>query len=228
VRYSLELQEALRDKTTTLVLDYSDVAPLLFSDSQVRTTVPTGTQPAGHPDGRTISFLRERLALGIAKLVKDQKLDEARKWADELVKADPEFKIGVQLRDVLADESLAPAERDKRIAALADEARKPIDAAIREAKLRRRLDERLHRLAHTPATQPAPADLTLTDNAVQVTILLADAKPETLETLSKAGLQRDALAASSRLVIGHAPRDRLADIALLDAVRRIEPTLLDR
>ncbi len=194
----------------------------------VQEHLATASQPASVQHGRVIPFLRERIALTIAKLVKENKLDDARKWADALVKGAPDFKIGVQMRDTLADTKLAAAARDKRIAALAEEARKPIDAVIRQAELRRRLDERLYRLAHTPTSQPAPDGLTLSDNGVRVTLLLADVKPDTLAALTKAGLKQEAVARTTQLVVGLAPRDKLSDIAMVDAVRKVDPTVLDQ
>ncbi len=171
-------------------------------------------------------LLRERLALDIAALVKDKELADARKLADALVKFDAGFKIGVQMRDALADVKLAAAERDKRIVALAAQAREPIDAAVRDARLRHRLDQRLYALAKGSTTQPAPADVKLTDRGVRVTVLTRGVEAATLAALKDKGLAVETTAESLKLVVGFAPRERLADIAMLDGVRRIEPTVI--
>lgn len=173
----------------------------------------------------------QRVAIQIGELVKAGKLDDAKALAEALVRLDGEFKIGVQMRDVLNDPKLAAAERDRRIAALADEARKAFDPVIRELKLRQRVDDRLLAIAQAgaaAATQPAPADLELVNNRLRVSVITADMEQPTLDALRQAGLQVEATAKPARLVIGLIAREKLADLALLDVVRRVEPTRIEK
>ncbi|MHC4672155.1 MAG: VIT domain-containing protein [Planctomycetota bacterium] len=173
-------------------------------------------------------LIPERITIAIAKLVTDDKLDEARKLADALVEFDGEFRIGLQMREVLADESLEPAERDKRIAELADKARKPIDAAIREIKLRRRLEERLYKLVKGPeAAKPGESGITVTDKGILVSLLTSKIDELILEALKEAGLNIESTAKPVNLVVGFASIEKLADIALLEGVRKIDPTEFD-
>ncbi len=172
------------------------------------------------------AFLRERTALAIARLVADGKIDQARKIADALVKFDGEFKIGVQIRDILADESLDPKECDRRIAELADQAKKLIEADIRQARLRHRLDPRLNQLISDKEAEPAKLGVTVTDGGIRVTVLTSKIDDAVLKALRQAGLTIESTAKSMNLVVGVAPRDKLADVALLDGIRIVAPTSL--
>jgi hypothetical protein len=181
----------------------------------------------GAADGAPGSWLlRERVAMGIAQLVKDGKLDDAKKLADRLVSLDPKYVIGVRMRDTLADKKLDPKQRDERIAALAAEAKKVIENAAREARLRRRLEERLYTLATAGPATTRPADLTFVDGAVRVSVLLKLADDAAQAALTNAGFKSEATVKSANVVVGLAPPNKLADITLLDGVRRIEPTAM--
>lgn len=168
-------------------------------------------------------LIPERVALEIAKLVSDGKIDEAKKLADALVEFDAKFEIGRQMRDVLADTSLKPEEVKTRIAALAAQARKPIDAVLKDAKLQRRLDPRLYALATDEKAAPADLKLPITDGRLSVTLLTSDKSEATITLLKNAGLRIESVAASMNVIVGAVSREKLADLALLDPVRKIEP-----
>ncbi|UCD28155.1 MAG: hypothetical protein JSV03_13835, partial [Planctomycetota bacterium] len=172
-------------------------------------------------------LIPERLALIINQFVADGKIDEAKKLADALVEFDGEFKIGKQMRDVLADKTLEPAERDKRVADLAAEARKPIDTAIREAKLRKRLDERLYKIIQGEELKPSREGITIIDGGVLVSILTSKTDDSMLEALRQAGLKIEATDKAVNLVIGTVTQAKVETIALLDGVRKIDPTELE-
>ena len=137
----------------------------------------------------SIPFLQERAALAIARLVADGKTDDARKLAHALAAFNPDFEIGVKMRDLLADESLEPAERDKQIAELADQAKarieKEIDARIREAELHRRLDPRLHALVIDENADADKLGITVTDAGVRVAVLTSQ-----LDDVTRAALEQ--------------------------------------
>jgi hypothetical protein len=169
----------------------------------------------------------QRIAIQIAKLVKDGWLDDAKALAEALVKFDDEFKTGVWMRDALNDKALAVADRDRQIEALSNEAKRAFDPIIRDIKLRRRLDGRLYGLAAAgpaAATQPAPAGVELKDGKVRVTVVAADTQAPTLAALRQAGLEIEGSAERTRMVIGLVARERIGDVGALDQVKRIEPT----
>jgi len=170
------------------------------------------------------NLISERAALRIAQLVEDGKIEEARPLADALSKFDQEFKIGAQMRDVLADDSLDTAERDRRIADLGSEAKKPTDEATRQAKIRRRLDPKLYDYSTGDETMPAPYGFTVKDGGVLVSILVSAIDDTMIAALQHAGLNVEASVGSMNFVVGTAPRNQLHDIALVDGVRKIEPT----
>jgi hypothetical protein len=165
--------------------------------------------------------VRERIAVCIAALVGQEKLDSARKLADALADHAPSFEIGVKMRDALADESLDDDTRRQRVDALADLAREVIDAARRQAELKRRLDGRLYVFVTEP---DAATDLVVTDDGVRVSVLTTHIDASMLETLTAAGLRVEADSRSLNVVVGIASREALRDVALLDGVRKIDPT----
>jgi hypothetical protein len=59
---------------------------------------------------------------------------------------------------------------------------------------------------------------------VQVTVLASNGERATLAALRKAGLAVQATARANKLIVGQVSPEKLADVAVLDTVRRIEPT----
>jgi hypothetical protein len=177
------------------------------------------------------------LALRIAELAAAGRIEDAGALAKALAEFDSDFRVGTQMRDVLADEKLTAEDRQTRMSALAEEAKQAFDPVIRDLKLARRLDKRLLVLAKaaeappgegSPATRPAPEGLAEADGRLRVTVAARDTTPTTLTALRSAGLQIEATAAKARLIIGLSAPGRLADVALVDAVRRVEPTVLSK
>lgn len=168
-----------------------------------------------------------RVAIQIGEAVKAECVIDARAMADALVELDAEYAIGVSMRDALHDPQLAAADRDAKIAGLVIEARKAFDAVVRELKLRDRLDIRLYafsKLGPPAATQPVGGGITLERDKLRVTVKAGDAEPDTLAALRSAGLDVEATAAPARLVVGRIAPEKLADLAVLDQVRRVIPT----
>ena len=169
------------------------------------------------------TLFRERLALLVAAKVKEARIDDARKLADALAAFAPDFTAGVQMAKALADAVMTPAERDKQIAALADEARKPIETAIRHDKAMRRLHPELRKLVKSPTTQPAAAPASDAKADLTVTVLAKDTQPDTLAALKQAGFKVEAVAERAKLAVGRVAPDKLEDVASLDVVRKIDP-----
>ena len=65
---------------------------------------------------------------------------------------------------------------------------------------------------------------TVEENRVLVTILVASTDDKTLETLKSAGLKVESVSKDTSVVVGMAPIGKVVDLALLDCVRRVEPT----
>lgn len=165
-----------------------------------------------------------RVVVQIDTLVQAEKWDEARNLADALAALAPDCKPAVSIQQTLADDKLNADARKARVSEIASESRKAIAAAEREAKLRHRLDERLYAWVTGKPDAPAPEGLVQQNGAVLVSVLLQATDDATLEEARKAGLSVQAVVASAKFVVGTAAREKLADLALLDAVRKIEPT----
>ncbi len=183
-----------------------------------------GVEPRTPMESAVRTLICGRGALRVVALVSENKLDDARKLAEVLVKFDGTFAVGVKLRDTLADDTLAAAERDQRMAALADEAKQTIAAAERQARLIHRLDARLYQLVTADDTAAVPSGVTMTDRGVLVTVLTTSPDTPPTDALEKAGLTIETIANSLNVVVGTVPRDMLATVALLDGVRKIDPT----
>ncbi len=168
-----------------------------------------------------------RMALGIARLVADHRVDEARKLAAELVARYPDYKIGAQMRDVLADRKLKPDRRDARIQALAFDARKAIEEAIRLGQIRARVDDRLFRFLTDPVGKAPPSGLQIKGDGVRVSVLVRTLDDATRNALAKAGLKIEAAVPASSFVVGVLPKDRLATVALREEVRKIDAVLTE-
>ncbi len=167
-----------------------------------------------------------RAAMEIPDLLAKGQLAEARRLAEAAAARDPQGKFATPLRDLLKDETLDPALRDQRLAALRDEAKKALDAAERRAKLERRLDPRLLALLAKPQQGVPPAGITFVSGGIALSVLTSNLDDSTLDTLKKAGLVVASTAESVKVVVGVAPLDKLEGIALLDAVIFVEPAEL--
>ncbi|MBN1345225.1 MAG: VWA domain-containing protein [Phycisphaerae bacterium] len=171
------------------------------------------------------AMLPEQVAIHIAGLYTDGRAEDARRLADALVAFVPDFETGVLMRGVLSDAPFADAYRAEQLVGLSGEADAAIDAfAGRLQTFARRIDERLLPLLmkadHGGKDLPG---ITLRDGGVVVSVLAKAKGDAVLGSLKDAGLAIDSVADSANVIVGIAPVARLADIALLDVVRRIEP-----
>ncbi len=169
-------------------------------------------------------LLREHTALLIAGLVAEGELDEARELAAALAALDAEYTVGVEMHRILSDAKLAPAERDRQIAKLADQVREAVGASQRKLTLQARLDERLYGLVDGSANAAAAESLPRVGDRLLVTVLVRETDQGTIQRLRDAGLKVESTSVPARLVVGSVSADQLADLALTEAVRRIEPT----
>ncbi|MCH8006749.1 MAG: hypothetical protein IH888_11055 [Planctomycetes bacterium] len=192
--------------------------PLIAEALEKKERARPGPSVAGRP------IVAEMVVLSIAALDKEGKTDDARALADALVEARPDYRLGVKARDVLSDESLEADERTRRLSAIADEARDAYNAALAEARRRARLKRVLE-----------PSLLALVDGetgeapgpAVRVTVLLKTVDEPTKDILAQAGLAIEAASKSLPIVVGMADPEALEKLALLEVVRRIEPTNME-
>ncbi len=194
------------------------------------------SRPVSVVAGRPI--FAEHVALAVADLVKNGEIDDAKALAQALADARPDYAIGVKMRDVLVDESVDERERDATIAELGEEARNQLEAAVakarRQARVRRVLDERLYEMVvQLRSTEDRAEDsATRKDRAarkepLRLTVLVTSVDDETKQALTEAGLTIEATATSLPMVVGTATVSDLEKLALLDIVRRIEPTRMD-
>ena len=192
--------------------------PLIAEALEKKERARPGPSVAGRP------IVAEMVVLSIAALDKEGKTADARALADALVDARPDYGLGVKARDLLSDESLEADERTRRLSAIADEARDAYNAALAEARRRARLKQVLEPslLALVDGeTDEAPAA------AVRVTVLLKTVDEPTKEILAEAGLAIEAASKSLPIVVGMADPEALEKLALLEVVRRIEPTRME-
>jgi hypothetical protein len=166
------------------------------------------------------AFPAERAVVVIVAVALSGDLEQARALADRLADGRPDFDLALELREAMKDESLAADARRERFEAIAAKAHDRIETLVAQrallARLRAVLDERLWPPAFAapdPSSSPA-----------RVTILLEAADARAVAALEQAGLVVEGRSRGVPLVVGRIAPDRLARAALVEGVRRIEPT----
>jgi hypothetical protein len=176
---------------------------------------------------------RQVFAVAIGQRVKDGKVEEARALAQRMTGLYPDYETGKMLAALVAAEPVDGEAVEKLAAA----AKVELEGLIREARLAARLDRSL--IPYTTAqglamSLPAlhegytPQGATMVDGGIVLTILVKEVDDQTQERFTKAGLRVEMIDKPTRLVIGVAPAGRIAEIALVDGVRQVEPMREDR
>lgn len=171
------------------------------------------------------------LVLAAAQLAQENHLEDARR----VLAGIPYGISGLadELRPVLeavtADQAL-PAETAARIADIRTRASAELVQISQQDKIRRTLTPQLLALSlpnaffpETPGRAPAGSSTLSSPESVLVSILLSSAESATVDHVKLAGANIESVSREAKTVIATIPRARLADVALLDSVRRVEP-----
>jgi hypothetical protein len=142
------------------------------------------------------------IILEIARLYRQGDLVPARLTAAGLARARPEYETGLRMHGVLEDDALDQEQRLAKVTELANQARRGLRA-------RRVLD---------------PALRSTTEDRPRITLLVTEVGRATNKALTEAGLEIEAASKSLPIVVGRVDAANLEKLALLDEVRRIEPT----
>ncbi len=165
-------------------------------------------------------LLTNEVAIIIGQLVEADQIDTAKQLTDELVIYLPDYEIGVKMRDAFANTELDDESRNKAVIELALKAQAELEAVMfrawAEARLRNVLEASLYEMLVDAST----------DDTLLLTVLATSVDDEVLSALQQAGLTVKAKPTSGSFVVGETSTDRLIDLALLQAVRRIEPARL--
>jgi hypothetical protein len=177
--------------------------------------------------------LAEHVIIRIGTLVHESKLEQAASLATALADSLPGVAAAAEVNRALTDASVTAEDRTRIIDEQTAEAKKRLDAMLRDAKLRQRLDPDLLTFAKgegypatlgVPYNGPWPANATSIDGGVLLSILVTDATDATRDALVKAGLRVESADKETRVVVGVAPLGKLADISVVDGVRKVEAT----
>ncbi len=198
----------------------------LAANSDIRTSHGAGGAATAPASG---FVLPQQVIRYTAWLVKENKLDDARGIAVLLADAAPTYTPGLDMRDALTDDKLSEPERNLKVAQLDAKADDDLKALARRAKLFHRLDPDLLPLAladpAAPAsTIPSIAGATITPDGILLTILVQEAGKNTLQALQSAGLTIEHSDTKLNIVVGTAAFSHIADVALVEGVRKVEPT----
>ncbi len=165
-------------------------------------------------------LLTNEVAIIIGQLVEADQLDTAKQLTDELLIYLPEYEIGVKMRDALVNAEFDDAARRTAVIELALTAQAQLEAVMfqawAEARLRNVLEESLYQTLVDAST----------NDALLVSVLATSMDDDVLSALQEAGLIVKAKPTSGSFVVGETSRGKLIDLALLRAVRRIEPARL--
>jgi hypothetical protein len=177
-------------------------------------------------------LLTNEVAIIIGQLVEADQIDVAKQLADELVIYLPDYEVGVKMRDAFANDELNDESRSKAVIELALKAQAELKAVMfrawAEARLRNVLEASLYEMlvdASTDDTRPADR-AARQEGPLLVSVLATSVDDAVLSALQQAGLIVKAKPTSGSFVVGETSTDRLIDLALLQAVRRIEPARL--
>lgn len=238
---NLKLQNVTLEKSLDLLLDHTgggetelawtvrDGCVLISTKQDIDRMKPTpraaaaAGRPARPESARSIS--PDQLALHLAALTTAGRFDEAVGLARWLAANAPKYEIGAQMLEVFTKDGLTDDDRAEQVARLGRQAAERIKAMARTNRtLVRKLDPRLlpFAFARVPAADAA-SDVTMHDGRILVSVLIADKKPATLDTLKDAGLKIDDVTESANVAVGSITPENLAKLALLDSVRRVSP-----
>ncbi|MCG8408229.1 MAG: VIT and VWA domain-containing protein [Phycisphaerales bacterium] len=166
----------------------------------------------------------EPAVLEIVALVKIGEFEEAGARAEQLATARPNYEPAVKLSRLLDNRVLSLEHINEHIEQVRGEAAKSMkDKAEQVRTVTRRIDEPLLAFMSGAPAEMLGEPLSVRDGGVVVSLLTADKSAATMNDLKQAGLSIESKSESANLVIGVAPLSRLAAIALVDSVRRIEP-----
>lgn len=201
---------------------------------------------AGLPDPRTSHaadsaeaparqrvVLLEHVVLRVRDLLDAGKGDEASVMALALVEAVPGTAAAAELKHAFAGEGITPEDRARIVGEQATLARARLDALVRDARLRRVLEQPLLELARTPGLPPElvkafdgplPEGIALHDGGVLVTLRVAKADGAMAAALGKTGMKVIATDEQTRVIVGVVPLGKVADAALVEGVERVERT----
>ncbi len=177
-------------------------------------------------------LLTNEVAIIIGQLVDADQIDTATQLADELVIYLPDYEVGVKMRDAFANTELDDESRSKAVIELALKAQAELEAVMfrawAEARLHNVLEATLYEmLVDASRDDTRPEDRAARqDDALLVSVLATSLDEDVLSALKEAGLTVKAKPTSGSFVVGETSKDRLIDLALLQAVRRIEPARL--
>lgn len=171
-------------------------------------------------------YLPQQVAVFIGRAVERGQVGPAKQTAQVLAKrTGGQFPLALQMRDVLQNEALPLEEQRRQIIDLAAQAEHQLIDMARDAELRRRLSPELYAIA-----RPAPVERAFenaTSDAAEpepllLAILVADTSDSALQLLKDAGLSVEGVSHDTHVVVGRLAPSKLADLALLHIVRRVE------
>ncbi len=176
---------------------------------------------------------RAVVVVRIAELAEAEKLPEAAKLAAEFAEVFKEDRTAQAIAETLRNEAIDTRTRIAEVRRLAEPARASLAETRRLAKLSARLDPALLPFAER-ADLPDDLDVryrgdkpegaTWKDGGVLVTILVEKADDAAAGRIAALGARIEDSSASTNIIVAVVPLGRLDDLALLEGVRRVEPT----
>ncbi|MEE9130226.1 MAG: VIT and VWA domain-containing protein [Phycisphaerales bacterium] len=177
-------------------------------------------------------LLTNEIAILIGQLVEADQIEVANQLTNELVIYLPDYEVGMKMRDAFANTEHDDETRNKAVIELVLKAQAELEAVMfrawAEARLRNVLEESLYEmLVDASRDDTRPEDRAARqEDALLVSVLATSVDDDVLSALQQAGLIVKAKPTSGSFVVGETSTDRLIDLALLQAVRRIEPARL--
>lgn len=160
--------------------------------------------------------------LAAAQLAQSSRLADARAIVCDTpndTNYEPWTTLCKVLTEVPPQEQTLPSVQAEQVVNIQRRVQSDMLEQVRQAKVERTLESSILSLARGADAKSR----TGSDASVAVVILLTDVEAATLEKLKALGITIDTTNSAAKVVVANVPASKLVDLALLAAVRRVEP-----
>ena len=181
-------------------------------------------------------MLANEVAIIIGQFAAVDELVVASQLTDELVKYLPDYEYGTKMRNAFKNETLDDEQKKQAVVEIAKQAYNELNdillIAYIDARLQNVIENSLYQkfaaLSLVNGSRSAPSrmagfKLEKGNEPLLVSVLLTSSDDEVLNSLQEVGLKIIAKPVGSSFVVGEIQTEKIANVALIQAVKWIEP-----
>ena len=184
-------------------------------------------------------MLANEVAIIIGQFANANELEVASQLTDELVEYLPDYEYGSKMRDAFNNEALDDEQKKQAVVEIATQAYNQLNEillnAYIEARLQNVLEDSLYQklaalqLDDDRSEDPDGIGTTrLEEDALLVSVILTNREDEVINSLKEVGLTIIAIPKGNSFVVGEVPVDKIANLAILESVKWIEPAKITK